>query len=246
MGEGRSRPVAVVVRDSPIEEFMDAQQQLFGLMAVAEEHQKAVKAAIDDGLTAERVALAKERAALSQAAASVAGVAGDVKKAAAQAVPAIQKAASEAVGASVRQSLAGAAEAAVEALGEAAKPIIGSLSGVVRAAGEAEGKLSSAVASFGWKSATLAGGAAAGGIVAVLFAGWMSGWWERHQVEQLAEQRAALLSEVAQLRAQAEDWAKRAGRSKLEKCGDHGRLCVRVDKTAGFGKDEDYYVLRGY
>ena len=41
---------------------MDAQQQLFGLMAVAEEHQKAVKAALD-GLTAERAALAKERAA---------------------------------------------------------------------------------------------------------------------------------------------------------------------------------------
>ena len=37
---------------------MEAQQQLFGLMAVAEEHQKAVKAAID-GLTAERAALAK-------------------------------------------------------------------------------------------------------------------------------------------------------------------------------------------
>ena len=35
---------------------MDAQQQLFGLMAVAEEHQKAVKAALD-GLTAERAAL---------------------------------------------------------------------------------------------------------------------------------------------------------------------------------------------
>ena len=42
---------------------MDAQQQLFGLMSVAEEHQRAIEAAID-GLTAERAALAKERAAL--------------------------------------------------------------------------------------------------------------------------------------------------------------------------------------
>ena len=111
---------------------MDAQQQLFGLMAVAEEHQKAVKAAID-GLMAERAALTKERAALTQAAASVAGVAGDVRKAA-----------GEAVDASVKRSLAGAADAAATALGEAAKPIIGSLSGVVRAAGEAEGRLSGA------------------------------------------------------------------------------------------------------
>lgn len=224
---------------------MDAQQQLFGLMAVAEEHQKAVKAALD-GLTAERAALAKERAAVAQAAASVAGVAGEVRKAAAEAVPAIQKAASEAVGASVRQSLAGASDAAAKALGEASRPIVGQLSGVVKAAGEAEGKLSGAVAAFGWRWAMLAGGAAAGGIVAVLLAAWLAVWWQRHQVEQLAEQKAALLGEVAQLQANAEDWAKRGGRAKLEKCGDQGRLCVRIDKSSGYGKDGDYFVLRGY
>ncbi len=140
---------------------MDAQQQLFGLMALAQEHQQAVKAAID-GLAVERAALAKERAALKQAATNVAGVAIDVGRAAAQAVPAVQKAAAEAVDASVKHSLAGAADAAATALGEAAKPIIDSLSGVVRAAGEAEGKLSGAVASFGWKWATVAAGAAAG------------------------------------------------------------------------------------
>ena len=170
---------------------MDAQQQLFGLMAVAEEHQKAVKDAID-GLASERAALAKERAALAQAAAKVAGVADDVKQAAAEAVPALRTAVGEAVDASVERSLAGASDTAAKALGEACKPIVDSLSGMARAAGEAEGKLSGAVASFGWKWATVAGGAAAGGIAAVLLAGWISVWWERHQVEQLAEQRAAL------------------------------------------------------
>jgi hypothetical protein len=118
---------------------------------------------------------------------------------------------------------------------------------VVHAADEAEGRLSGDVASFGWKWATVAGGAASGGIVAVLFAGRMSVWWERHQVEQLAEQRAALLGEIAQLQAQAEDWTKQGGRAKLEKCGERERLCVCVDKTVGFGKEADYYVLfRGY
>ena len=86
-------------------------------MVVAEEHQKAVKAALD-GLTAERAALAKERGALSQAAARVAGVADGVKRAAAEAIPALQKAAGEAVGASVTQSLAGASVEAAKALGE--------------------------------------------------------------------------------------------------------------------------------
>ena len=87
--------------------------------------------------------------------------------------------------------------------------------------------------------------AAAGGIVAVLLAGSLSGWWQRHQVEQLVEQRAALVGEVAELQVQAEDWAKRGGRAKLERCGERERLCVRVDKTVGYGKDGDYFVLRG-
>ena len=224
---------------------MDPQQQLFGLMAVAEEHQKAVKDAID-GLAIEREELVKERTALSQAAAKVAGVADNVKQAAAEAVPALRTAVDEAVDASVKRSLAGASDTAVKALDKACEPIVKTLAGMARSADVAEVKLSGAVASFGWKWAALAGGAAAGGIAAVLLAGWLAVWWERHQVEQLAEQRAALQGEVAQLQAQAEDWAKRGGRAKLERCGDHGRLCVRVDKTVGFGKDSDYFVLRGY
>ena len=203
---------------------MDAQQQLFGLMAVAEEHQKAVKAALD-GLTAERAALAKERAAVAQAAASVAGVAGEVRKAAA-----------EAVGASVRQSLAGASDAAAKALGEASRPIVGQLSGVVKAAGEAEGKLSGAVAAFGWRWAMLAGGAAAGGIVAVLLAAWLAVWWQRHQVESLSEQKAALLGEVAQLQANVAALEKRGGRIVLNTCG--GRLCVEASSNQGEGAEK--------
>lgn len=214
---------------------MDVQQQLFGLMAVAEEHQKAVKAALD-GLTAERAALAKERAAVAQAAASVAGVAGEVRKAAAEVVPAIQKAAGEAVGAAVRQSLAGASDAAAKALGEASGPIVGQLSGVVKAAGEAEGKLSAAVAAFGWRWAMLAGGAAAGGIVAVLLTAWLAVWWQRHQVEQLAEQKAALLGEVAQLQANVAALEKRGGRIVLSTCG--GRLCIEASSNQGEGAEK--------
>lgn len=211
---------------------MDAQQQLFGLMAVAEEHQKAVKAALD-GLTAERAALAKERAAVAQAAASVAGVAGEVREAAAEAVPAIRKAAGEAVGASVRQSLAGASDAAAKALSEAAKPVIGSLSGVVKAASEAEGKLSGAVAAFGWRWAMLSGGAAAGGIAAVLLAAWLAVWWQRHQVERLAEQKAALQADVAQMQASVKELEKRGGRIVMTTCG--GRLCIEASSNQGDG-----------
>lgn len=225
---------------------MDAQQQIFSLMAAAEDQQKAIGAALE-ALAAERAALAKERAAVAQAAASVAGVANDVRKAAAEAVPSIQKAAGEAVGVSVRQSLAGVSETATAALEQASQPIIGRLTGVIRSLGEAESQLSNAVSSFGWRWALVAGGAAAGCVASVLIAAWLSVWWQRHQVETLIEQKAQLQAEVAELQTNAQDWTKRAGRAKLDKCGEQSRLCVRIDKDAGtFGNDADYAILKGY
>ena len=209
---------------------MDTQQQLFGLMTVAEEQQKAVQTALN-GLSAERVALAKERAALSHVAANMGEVADGVRRAAAAAIPAIQKTAGEAVGVAVRNSLAGASEAAVQALGEAAKPVIGRLSGVVQAATEAEDQLNGAVAAFGWKWALVAGGAAGGGIAAVLLAGWMSVWWQRYQVEQLTAQRQVLTTEIVQLQATATALEKRGARLKLSQCG--GRLCIEASTNQG-------------
>lgn len=212
---------------------MEAQQQLFGLMAVAEEHQKAVKAAID-GLTAERAALAKERAAVAQAAASVAGVAGDVKRAAADAIPAMQKAAGEAVGASVKQSLAGASDAAAKALSEAAKPVIGSLSGVVQAAHEAEGSMRNAGAWFAWKWVAVA----AGGLVGVCLVAYAALAWQLHQVSSLRDEKAELAADVAQMQANVSALEKKGGRITLTSCTDANgaeRLCIPVSTNQGKG-----------
>lgn len=177
---------------------MDEQQKLFGLMALAEEQQKAVQAAIE-GLKGQQSAM----------------------------LQAVQTGTAQAVN-------------------EAARPLIGELSGVVQAASQAEGKLSGAVTAFGWRWALLVGCLGSGAIVALLVSAWLAVWWQRYQVEDLAEQKAALLEEVGELRANAEDWAKRGGRAKLETCGDAGRLCVRVDKSIGYGEGGDYFVLRGY
>lgn len=220
---------------------MDAQKQLFTLMTLAEEQQKALQVAID-GLAAERAALAKERAAVAQAAASVAGVAGDVRKAAADSVPALQKAAGEAVSASIKQSFVGASDAAAKALREAAKPVISSLSGVVEAASDAEDSIRRAGAWFAWKWVAVAGG----GAVGVCLLAYASLAWQLHQVRSLHEEKAALQDEIVQLQANADGWAKQGGRVKLERCGEALRLCVRVNKAASYGKDNDHFVLRGY
>jgi len=220
---------------------MDAQQQLFTLMALAEEQQKAVQVAIE-GLAEERAALAKERAAVARAAASVADVASEVRKAAADAVPALKKAAGEAVGVSVRQSLAGAADAAVQALDEAAKPVIGKLSGVVQAASEAEGSMRRAGAWFAWKWVAVAGG----GAVGVCLLAYVSLAFQLYQVNSLRDEKVELQDEIVQLQANANEWSKQGGRVKLERCGEAARLCVRVNKAVSYGKDNDHFVLRGY
>jgi hypothetical protein len=117
---------------------------------------------------------------------------------------------------------------------------------VVQAAKEAEGKLTQAVDAFGWRWGIVAGTTAAGAILAVLLVAVLCSWWQLRQVRQLNDQKAALGEEVAQLKAQANDWTKRAGKAKLEKCGDAARLCVRIETTTGYGKDNDYFILKGY
>lgn len=206
---------------------MDAEQQLFGMMAVLEEQQKAVKAAID-GLAAERAATTKERAFMAQVLVAVNNAAGGVRKAV-----------GDAAAVSVTESLAGASEAAAGALGEASKPVVERLERVAKAVIGAESRLNGAVAAFGWRWAMVAGGAAAGAILTVLLVAWISVGWQRHQVETLSE-------EVAQLKATAADLAKRGGRADFTSCGEKKRPCVRVDKAETYGEGRDYFVLKGY
>ena len=206
-------------------------EQLYGLLAAADKQQNAVEAAIE-GLSAERAAIARERAALSQAVISVAGLAGDVKRAAAEAVPAMQKAVGEAVAASLTQSLAGASAMAARAIGEAAKPVINSLSGVVQAASDAEGSIRNAGQWFAWKWVVVA----CGGLVGVCLVAYASLEWQLHQVENLSEQKASLTADVAQLQANVEALKKKGGRIVIDTCG--GRLCIQASNNQGKGTED--------
>lgn len=225
---------------------MDAQQQLFGLMTVAEEHQKAVKAAIE-ALATEREAFAKGQAmladrlaqqvvAVQEAAAGVSGVAHEVRCAANDAIPGLRKAAGEAAAAAVGESLGGASKIAVEALSEAAKPMLADLAGVVGTAGEVENQLRNAGAWASWK----VGAALGGGVLVLALVAWGSVWWQRHQVEQLAAQKAVLQADVAELQANVTALEKKGGRIRLEKCGPDNRVCVEIARDQGGGSQVPY------
>lgn len=210
---------------------MDTQQQLYGMMALAEEHQKAVKAALE-GLAVERAAFAKERAAVAQAVASVAGVAVDVKRAAADAVPALQKAAGSAVSDAVRVSMSEASETAAKALSEAAKPVIGNLSGVVQSAGDVERSLKSAGQWFAWKWVAVA----AGGLAGVCLVAYASVAWQAYQVSSLREEKAALQADITQMQATIDALGKKGGHMVIAQCG--GRLCIEASSNQGQGAEQ--------
>ena len=184
------------------------EQQIFSMMALAEDHQKAVTAAIA-GLAAERAALAKERAALAQA---VAGV---------------TKAASDAVSAAVRQSLAGASETAAKALGDAATPVIGKLSGVVQAASDAEDSMRKAGQWFAWKWVAVA----TGGLAGVCLVAYVALAWQLHEVGSLSDEKARLAAAIVRERATVAELNKAGGRVVWSTCG--GRLCFEVSSNQG-------------
>jgi hypothetical protein len=61
-------------------------------------------------------------------------------------------------------------------------------------------------------------------------------------------------SEIATLSAQRDEFSlavarleQRGGRIDLRRCGDSGRYCVRVDRSAPvFGQKADYFIVAGY
>lgn len=206
----------------------DSQQQLYGLMVLAEEQQKAVQAALD-GLTAERAALAKERVTF----------AGTVRRA---------------VDESITQSFDGFSSAAANAIDSAVKPAINGLSDVMRAAIEAEGQLKNASQWFAWKWVAVLGA----GIAMVSLFAWASVWWQREQVGQLIQQRDALEVSVAELQANIAALDAKGGRIKLSKCGPSARLCVEASRNQGAGETnwkapwadnttgQQYVIPKGY
>ena len=204
------------------------EDRLYGLMAIAERQQAAVQAALD-GLAAERVALAQERETLAHG------------------VRDLQIGARGAVRSAVAESLAGAATEVVVAVQAATAPLLARIAGMTEQAGQADAALRNVVA---WASWRLLAWMMAVMASLVLF-GWLATtlvlWWDTGAIAAARAQKAQLASEVAEMQANRDEWAKAGLMAKLERCGPKARPCVRVDEKAGpFGTASDYRVLLGY
>ncbi|WP_028997653.1 hypothetical protein [Azohydromonas australica] len=225
------------------------QQELFGLLALAEEQQKVVTKALQGlakeraELAKEREALAEERAVLTDAAERMAELADAVTTATEQAAPRLQQAAGTAAGAAVRQSLAGISGTAVAALKTATEPVLTTINGAAQAAREADGTLTRSLNGFGWKLAAVVGGVSSAAVLVVIVAAWSMVEWQLHQMAGLVEQHAALEDEVQQLQANIAALAKKGGRIVMTECG--GRLCIEASSNQGKDDNGQPIPLRG-
>lgn len=210
---------------------MDTQQMLGVLLNTTEQQSQTT-----DKLLA---ALQGQIDALSGATQTAQRAAAAVELAARNAAPVIQKTVAEAVRVSVREALAGASETAVTTMHTASRPLLDKLSSLATAVTQAEGKLKAVTDSFGWKWMLVAISTLVATLAVFGLGAWLMVTWQRHQVD-------ALMAERTQLQANAADWARRGGRAKLDTCGKHGRLCVRIEQGQSYGKDNDYFVLQGY
>ncbi len=180
-------------------------------------------------------ALAVASKITQNAAASVGQSAATVEQAARNAAPALLEATGAVVGAAVSdavgRALADASHAAVTGIELAAKTMLKDLSGLALAARDAEAKLNRATASFGWKWVAIAGGTLLSTLTVFMLVAWLGIWLQRFQVNELAQQKAALQTDIAQLQVQVAMLAQKGGRIKLAKCG--ARLCIEASSNQG-------------
>jgi len=220
-----------------VEKAGEAEQRLFGLMAVAEEQQAAVREALD-GLAAARTGLAQERAHLGEAVEAVRTEAGWLRTTAGDLGPNLAWRTEVAAKEAVKEELAGAGTLAVKAVEAAAQPLLTQLSGVAAQAGAVEAGLRRVAAWASWR--LLGRGVAVVALLAGLL--WLADlsvwWWTEIGVlrgirDELAAQRTRLVQEGLL--------------AKINRCDPGHRPCIRVNEAAGaFGEQSDYRVILGY
>lgn len=217
---------------------MSDEEKLYALMAIAEEQQAVAQRAIE-GLVAERERFAQQRAALAK-------MIRELGQTAEKAAEAMQTAAGAALQGAADKSVTLVSLAVAEAFKRSLSPAVANLTTIVENAAGAERQIRSALAGFSWRSMMIVSAIVTGVLLAIWFAGMVSISWQRHQIDNLGQERAALEHEVRTLREQSSDIAKRGGRIKLVTCGDQQRLCAEVDLKARYGERGEYFVLKGY
>lgn len=186
-----------------------ADERIFGLVAIAEDQQAAVRAALE-GLAIERAELAKDRVTLVQAGERMQKLSEELAKVVLRAVPQMLEASGKGATQAVNTALAGVGKETINVVATAAQPAFDSIAESVESAATVQRQLEYAVRDFGRKWTWVVACAVAGAILATALVCYGAVWWQLRQIEQLTVQRDKLAAEVESLQGQA-DQARRSG-----------------------------------
>jgi hypothetical protein len=198
------------------------EDRVLALLAIAEDQQLAVKAAIE-GLAIERAAFAKERVALTEErealfdkAERLRGVAEGLIATSSKALAASTQATSNAATAAVNKALANVAETTTQAAHVAAESALNAFAAAANEGKMVRSQLIGTIAEFQreWRWIVWISVALAFATIGVMGYGFV--WWQRQELNELAAQRDKLAAEVSALQAQAEE-ARRGGSNKRPK-----------------------------
>lgn len=205
-----------------------SEQELFGLMAVAQEQQQAAT------LMLKR--LEALQAKLTQTIAEARGAVEEMNKAGHASALIIEKSTRIAVEKAVQGALESVQKQTRSALGDSMNPAVKALEGVTGRAEEAEENLHRAAMSLSWKWAAI--WAMTGCMLLTVFVA-------------LSTLLVPSPKEIATLRANVEALEARGGKVQLTECGPRNRLCAKIDvkankSTGGWGTEGQYMILQGY
>jgi hypothetical protein len=208
-----------------------SEQELFGLMAIAQEQQKAAAVALEQ-LEAQRVEL---DSTIGKAKAAVL----EMEKAGKASALIIEKATRIAVSEAVSDALKAVRDQTASTLEGSVGPSVKALEGATGRATRAGEELREAASSISWK--------------------WTGLWTLTVCVLLLTVVGLSMLlvpspSEIADLRANASTLEAKGGKVQLTQCGPSNRLCAKIDIKAntgkngsfGWGKEGEWMILQGY
>ena len=205
-----------------------SEQDLYTLMVLAQDHQKAAGEALKK-LEDREVAL---NAVIARAGTAVE----EMNKAGHASARIIEQATRIAVEKAVQAALASVQQQTQSTLGDSVTPAVKALQGVTARAEKAEESLHQAASSISWKWAAI---------------------WAATSCMLLASLVALSMllvpspNEIADLRANAAALEARGGKIQLVQCGPSNRLCAKIDvkankSTGGWGTEGQYMILQGY
>ena len=222
------------------------EDEIFGLMIAVQDQQAAVQTALAR-LAAQEAALKEERRVLAETLAAVQNQLVLARRAAEEIGPELQRRTDQAVRTAIANSLAGAGDAAAQAIASSSGPMVERLAAAVASAEAVGPALQRVMAWLTWRLIGRLGAIAVGLLMLMVAARIGLEAWTDYRLASAQAESSLLEAKVAGLQDTRDVLERAGGKAGITKCGPSLRLCIRVDEATGpFGDQADYRVIRGY